>query len=56
MAIDIDKEEPVGKWVLDDDEFDEYYGPWYKCPKCDRSVAGCDADKFCPHCGARLEE
>lgn len=46
---------PKGKWI-NTKEFDEYYGPIYKCSHCGDEVLGCDAKKFCPHCMASMEE
>lgn len=40
-----------GEWIVDD--FDEYYGRWYKCSICGHvSMWG----NFCPNCGSRNEK
>lgn len=42
----------IGK--AQDTGYDEWYCPWYQCPKCDQNyIARCFC--YCPNCGVKLE-
>lgn len=48
--------EPVrhGKWIKTDEE-EEWYGYIYKCSVCGYRLIDAN-EKYCPNCGARMEE
>ena len=49
MAIEALEGQKIGKWVIHD------HGTtwWYKCSECGK--AGDSDDRFCKHCGAKME-
>lgn len=47
------EEEPKEPVQLEYEGFDEYYGPWGKCPVCGHSNR--DFDGYCSYCGTKIK-